>query len=255
VEDSAEAIARDQTVKEQVIGGLEIPLEAEKEKNTVTNGAHKNRDPATTGDRHTEPPSDVHRRKLRDEGQGAQPTEPVDLARSIAEKDYTGKTLALLSPPRYNQSTNIVSAYDVDIARKDLARLQTGTKLNDRNIEWMLRWWAGQVNGRFGERPSPPQPNLQLPRCYFASTYWYTQLTLNGTFSYNNVKRWTAKFNIFQQYDLFLTPIHVPARDHWILAVIDFKNKKRKKFHGSWRECLRAGFRTPVEGKRDRWAD
>ena len=31
--------------------------------------------------------------------------------------------------------------------------------------------------------------------------------------------------------------------------------EKRKKIHGSWRKCLRAGFRTPVEGKRDRWSD
>jgi hypothetical protein len=30
---------------------------------------------------------------------------------------------------------------------------------------------------------------------------------------------------------------------------------EKKKIHGSWGTCLRAGFRTPVEGKRDRWAD
>ena len=27
----------------------------------------------------------------------------------------------------------------------------------------------------------------------------------------------------------------------------------KKKIDGSWRKCLRAGFRTPVEGKRGRW--
>ena len=51
-------------------------------------------------------------------------------------------------------------------------------------------------------------------------------MTLDDIFSYDNVKRWTAKFNIPQQYDLFLIPINVPARDHWILAVIDFEKKK-----------------------------
>ena len=30
---------------------------------------------------------------------------------------------------------------------------------------------------------------------------------------------------------------------------------KKKKIDGSWGKCLRAGFRTPVEGKRGRWAD
>ena len=29
--------------------------------------------------------------------------------------------------------------------------------------------------------------------------------------------------------------------------------KTKKKIHGSWGKCLRAGFRTPVEGKRGRW--
>ena len=27
----------------------------------------------------------------------------------------------------------------------------------------------------------------------------------------------------------------------------------KKKFHDSWGKCLRSGFHTPVEGKRDRW--
>ena len=28
---------------------------------------------------------------------------------------------------------------------------------------------------------------------------------------------------------------------------------KKKQIHGSWEKCLRPCFRTPVEGKRDRW--
>ena len=32
------------------------------------------------------------------------------------------------------------------------------------------------------------------------------------------------------------------------------QNLKKKKIHGSWGKCLRAGFRTPVEGKRGTWA-
>ncbi len=140
--------------------------------------------------------------------------------------DYVSKTLALLSLPKYDQYTNIVSAYDVDINREDLERLQPGTKINDGNIDWILRWWAGQVNGGFGNKPSPPQSNTQSPRCYFASTYWYARMTFDGVFSHENVKSWTTKSKILQQYDLMIIPIHVPARDHWILAVIDFKKKK-----------------------------
>ncbi len=28
---------------------------------------------------------------------------------------------------------------------------------------------------------------------------------------------------------------------------------EKEKIHGNWGKCLRSGFRTPVEGKRDRW--
>jgi Ulp1 family protease len=224
--DAPEATTREQSVKEQEAGESESPLEAERGKNTATGGVHENRDPETKEDRHTKPSSDERRRKSNDVGQGTQPLAPVEIANNIAEKNYVSKTLALLSPPKYNQFTIIVSAYDVNITGQDFERLQVGTKLNDGNIEWMMRWWAGQVNGRFGKKPSPPQPNQQLPRCYFASTFWYSRMTSEGVFSHDNVKSWTAKFKLLQQYDLMIIPVHVRARDHWILAVIDFKEKK-----------------------------
>ncbi len=124
-------------------------------------------DLVTTGDRRTDPSSVERRRKSNDVGQGDQPTAPVDIANNIVEKNYVLKTLSLLSPPQFGQFTNIVSAYDVDITRDDFERLQTRRKLNDKNIECMMRWWSGQVNGRSGSNPSPPQSNPHLRRCYF----------------------------------------------------------------------------------------
>jgi hypothetical protein len=38
--------------------------------------------------------------------------------------------------------------------------------------------------------------------------------------------------------------------EKWLNVETD---KKKKKIHDSWGKCLRAGFRTPVEGKRGRW--
>ena len=170
--DSNEGVERqEQAVKEQEASEPETRLEADSEKNTATYGVHENRNPETEGDRQTKPSSAERRRKSNDVGQGAQPLAPVEIANNIAEKYYVSKTLALLSPPKYNQFTSIVSAYDVDITGQDFARLQIDTKLNDGNIDWMMRWWAGQVNGRFGEKPSPPPSNSHAPRCYFASTY------------------------------------------------------------------------------------
>ncbi len=64
-------------------------------------------------------------------------------------------------------------------------------------------------------------------------------MTSGGVFSHDNVKSWTANFKLLQQYDLMIIPIHVPARDHWILAVIDFKKKKTVIYDSIERDITR----------------
>jgi Ulp1 family protease len=236
--DVPEATTQEQAVKEREVDESETLLEEEGGKNTALGGVHENRDLETKEDRRIQPSSDERREKSNDVRQGAQLLTPVEIAKNIAERDYISKTLTLLPAPKYDQSTNIVSAYDVVITRGDLARLQTGTKLNDGNIDWMLRWWAGQVNGGFGKKPPPSQPNQQLPRCYFSSTYWYVRMTSEGTFSYESVKSWTAT-KILQEYDLMIIPINVPTRDHWILAVIDLKKRKTTIYDSAEQDTTR----------------
>ncbi len=103
----------------------------------------------------------------------------------------------------------------------------------------MMRWWSNQVNGRFGNKPPPPQPNPHMPRCYFAITFWYTRMTPDGGFSYDIVKRWTKKFEILQHYDLMIIPINIPARNHWVLTVIDLKQKKTVTYDSFETDTLR----------------
>jgi hypothetical protein len=74
--DSPEATTRDQTVEEQKVGESDIPLEAEREKNTATSGVHENRDSETKEGRHTKSFSDERRRKSN-VGQGAQSLTPA----------------------------------------------------------------------------------------------------------------------------------------------------------------------------------
>jgi hypothetical protein len=44
----------------------------------------------------------------------------------------------------------------------------------------------------------------------FANTYFYTKLTEDGEYNYKNVKRWTAKIDIFE-CDKMIIPINVVA--------------------------------------------
>jgi hypothetical protein len=105
------------------------------------------------------------------DGQWAQPPPPpAETAAAIKERNHVSKTLALLSPPSYDKHTIIVSAFDTCITKADFGRLQPDVMITDEVVNWMMRWWTTQVNGRFGKNPTPPPSNPRMPRCYFAST-------------------------------------------------------------------------------------
>jgi sentrin-specific protease 1 len=72
----------------------------------------------------------------------------------------------------------------------------------------------------------------QAPRCHFYQTGFYTKLSggEGGTYSYNNVRRWTKKVSIFSK-ELLIFPIHCHG-NHWTLAVINF-TKKRFEYYDS----------------------
>ena len=199
----------------------------ERDKTVATGGDPVDTDQGTAGDGIAKYTNVEHRMgRSANTSQGAQPPNPpTTMAKDIEEEHYVSKTLKLISPPRYDEYTNIVSEFDTDVIRKDFEGLQEQKRLNDGIIDWMMRWWSGQVNGRFGKNPPPPQPILNMSRCYFASTFWYARMTPDGKFSHENVERWTEQFKILLDYDLMIIPINVTATDHWVLTFMDFVKK------------------------------
>jgi Ulp1 family protease len=205
-----------QTVREQETDEREASPGKilERDKKITTGGDQADIDPGTTGDGSAKLPNIEHRRRSsNNKGQGVQPpAPPTKMAKDIEGKSHVSKTLAFLSSPLYDNYTNIVSVFDTDITREDFERLQTRVMLNEEIINWMMRWWSGQVNGRFGSNPPPPQSNPHMAGCFFTSTFWYTRMTPEGDFSYDNVKRWTKKFEILRHYDLMIIPINIRAK-------------------------------------------
>jgi hypothetical protein len=218
-----------QTVREQETDEREASPKKilERDKKITTGGDQVDIDPGTTGDGRVNLPNVEHRRRSsNNKGQGVQsPVPPTKMAKDIEEKSHVSKTLAFLSSPSYDKYTNIVSAFDTDITSEDFEGLQTRVMLNEGSINWMMWWWSDQVNRRFGSNPPHPQSNPHMPRCFFTSTFWYTRMTPDGEFSYDNVKQWNKKFEILRHYDLMIIPINIRTRKHWVLAVIDFNNK------------------------------
>ena len=84
--DSPDLTTREQAVKEREAGESETPLEAEREreKNTVTCGAHENRDLEIEEDRHTEPSSDAGWRIIRRKSAG-DVTAAISLAMVVSQ--------------------------------------------------------------------------------------------------------------------------------------------------------------------------
>ena len=54
-------------------------------------------------------------------------------------------------------------------------------------------------------------------------------------------------------FDTIFSFASQPVRSYESAHQKQIRTIKRKKIHGSWGKCLRAGFRAPVEGKRGRW--
>jgi len=231
-----------QTVRGQETDELEVSPGKilERDKKIATEGDQVDTDSVTTGIN----PINVERPKERsnNERQGTQsPAPPAETTTGIEEKHHVSKTLPLLSSPSYDEHTMVVSAFETDITRKDFEKLHPNVMLNDNHVNWMLRWWSSQVNGRFGNNPPPPKSNPHMTRCFFASTFWYARMTPDGVFSYDNVKRWTKKFEILRQYDLMLIPIHIQVRKHFILAVVDFNKKNTVIYDSLEQDALRPG--------------
>ena len=62
------------------------------------------------------------------------------------------------------------------------------------------------------------------PKCFFFSTHFWAKLTNGGMgFSYDNVRRWTRKFDIFS-YDLLFVPMHIGG-NHWVHVVGDLRTR------------------------------
>ena len=91
-------------------------------------------------------------------------------------------------------------------------------------ISFWLEWWCERVGAGTANRA--PQ-SVSGPKCWMANTYFYSKLTDNGTYSFNNVRRWTSHFDVFA-LDKVIIPIN-ENNVYWFLAVVGESMNERKK--------------------------
>jgi Ulp1 family protease len=105
---------------------------------------------------------------------------------------------------QYKSHNRILS---IDFSRSDIARLNAGNQLNDKIINFYLKYLEQEVI-----------PESIKSKIFICSSYFYQKLTQKGDIeSYKSVCRWTKDIDILSK-DFIIMPICEKA--HWWLAII-----------------------------------
>ena len=140
---------------------------------------------------------------------GLEPSRPPFRRLSSEELLIANKLLGpgpeseMVSPPPSAATNNL------SVTRRDVRTLIGLNWLNDEVINMYMALIASMEN----------TATKNPPTTYAFSTFFISSLESKG---YEGVRRWTRRINLFS-YELVLIPIHV--RVHWILALIDMKQK------------------------------
>jgi len=120
-----------------------------------------------------------------------------------------------------NDSEILVSRFNVELTRKQLACLKPGQWLNDEVINFYCKLLE--------ERSKQIKDSN---KCWFPNSFFWPKLSgdQNKNYSYKDVRRWTvkAKIDIFA-LDYVIFPMNI-CESHWALGAIDFKAKGFRYF-------------------------
>lgn len=108
-----------------------------------------------------------------------------------------------------SRSEVIVSKFNMNITRHDLATLDGLNWLNDEVINFYMEL--------IKERSEQVE---HLPKVHVMNTFFLGKLLQQG---HSGVRRWTRKIDIFS-FDIIPIPVHVGGV-HWCMSIINFKNK------------------------------
>lgn len=110
----------------------------------------------------------------------------------------------------------LISKFNIQIARRDIATLLGKNWLNDEVINFYMNLLIERGAQRNEEG---------YPKVYAMNTFFIPKLMQDG---HGGVRRWTRKVDIFS-HDVIPIPVHVGGV-HWCMAIIHLKNKTIKYY-------------------------
>jgi hypothetical protein len=143
---------------------------------------------------------------------------PVELAKEATIPDDLYEKMTR----RYKQTEVVGKVPSISITMTDLKRVE-GDWLNDELVNFIFEWWRDLIHSGGGPNKCS-HSSIANPRCWFASTFFYRKLSVDGEtegYYYKEVARWTKDIDLFADYDVMLIPIN-EGNTHWYLAVVDF---------------------------------
>jgi hypothetical protein len=119
----------------------------------------------------------------------------------------------------------IIHKYNIPMTRNDLCKLKVGVWVNDEIINFymgLLRDRDQELYNRSRQNPSSLPSNYQ--KSFFATTFFFAKLLVQGIYTYPNVARWTREVDVFSLKQL-LFPINI-NNNHWTQLTIYMELKE-----------------------------
>jgi Ulp1 family protease len=126
----------------------------------------------------------------------------------LNEQEKQRICVLLSGPPN---ETILIDKFSIDMTRYKLSCLRPGTWLNDE----VVNFYMSMLQERDLQLVAQ---NVKRLSSHYFNSFFISKLLEQGKYSYNNVRRWTKKFNILEKEKIFC-PVNI-SNTHWTLAVI-----------------------------------
>jgi len=117
-----------------------------------------------------------------------------------------------------NGQTIVIDKFNIDITISKITCLRPNTWLNDE----IVNFYMCMLQER-DQKLCAASNGARLPSHYFNS-FFIAKLLENGQYTYNNVKRWSKKFDVFSMDRIFM-PINL-NNTHWVMSVVYIQRKE-----------------------------
>ena len=119
---------------------------------------------------------------------------------------------------------------DSKLKSSDLVDLLEGKELDERIVNYWLKWWSNISGGSFGTGKSTKEQfrkgNGCTQRSWIADTVFFKRMIPAGQFSYDHVRRWTQGMELYK-LDKLIFPVfeNFGSCGHYFVVVLDLMAK------------------------------